>query len=274
MSAYLLNIALSYIHYQINSSVLLFSGENAQIKVNNILFYTQWIWVIIHSCVSTTWKGKKAMYRMGNKLWPFSLIVSLSLIYFNTNSCFVCNIILHNNRSARVNYLSISEYRIYYLWRQKDWAYVQMFCCFWRILEVLSPFCGATDTPVLDFWWHLLGFKARVSRLIHIRQWYTCYAFPDSPLLWHLLTSWWPVWLPSYSLPHICEQALVGLETRTYRAATHSKRSGSAGICTNVFSAPILFFQTQLTEVRWCTYSPNKYKMYTSVSRIYWIHNK
>ena len=20
----------------------------------------------------------------------------------------------------------------------------------------MSPFCGATDTPILDFWWHLL----------------------------------------------------------------------------------------------------------------------
>ena len=23
-------------------------------------------------------------------------------------------------------------------------------------LEGISPFCGATDTPVLDFWWHVL----------------------------------------------------------------------------------------------------------------------
>ena len=25
------------------------------------------------------------------------------------------------------------------------------------ILEDISPFCGATDTPVLDFWWYLLS---------------------------------------------------------------------------------------------------------------------
>ena len=27
---------------------------------------------------------------------------------------------------------------------------------FWKILEDISPFCGATDTPVLDFSWRLL----------------------------------------------------------------------------------------------------------------------
>ena len=27
---------------------------------------------------------------------------------------------------------------------------------FFKCLEDMSPFCGATDTPILDFWWHLL----------------------------------------------------------------------------------------------------------------------
>ena len=27
---------------------------------------------------------------------------------------------------------------------------------FQKSLEDMSPFCGATDTPVLDFWWRLL----------------------------------------------------------------------------------------------------------------------
>ena len=27
---------------------------------------------------------------------------------------------------------------------------------FFKFLEDMSPFCGATDTPVLDFWWRLL----------------------------------------------------------------------------------------------------------------------
>ena len=35
-----------------------------------------------------------------------------------------------------------------------------------KILEDTSPFCGTTDTPVLDFWWRLpLDFKARVDPL-------------------------------------------------------------------------------------------------------------
>ena len=34
----------------------------------------------------------------------------------------------------------------------------------------------------------------------------------------HLLTSWRPAWQPSRSLPHTCEQALVGLEAGTYHA--------------------------------------------------------
>ena len=25
-----------------------------------------------------------------------------------------------------------------------------------KLLEDMSPFCGATDTPILDFWWRLL----------------------------------------------------------------------------------------------------------------------
>ena len=27
---------------------------------------------------------------------------------------------------------------------------------FLKFLEDMSPFCGATDTPILDFWWRLL----------------------------------------------------------------------------------------------------------------------
>ena len=57
------------------------------------------------------------------------------------------------------------------------------------------------------------------------RQPYSClvevYTLPilwDSTLVQHLLTSWWTAWKPSWSLPCTCEQALVGLETRTYPA--------------------------------------------------------
>ena len=32
----------------------------------------------------------------------------------------------------------------------------------------------------------------------------------NSPLVQHLLTSWWPVWQPSYSLPYNYKQVLAG----------------------------------------------------------------
>ena len=51
-------------------------------------------------------------------------------------------------------------------------------------LEYISLFCWATDTPVLNFWWHL--------------SW-------DSPPVWHLLTYWWPVWQQNYTFPHTCQ---------------------------------------------------------------------
>ena len=60
----------------------------------------------------------------------------------------------------------------------------------------MSPFLGATDAPILDFW-SPLGFKARVGSAlfelsggVHV----TLYIPWDSPLVWHLLTSWWPAW--------------------------------------------------------------------------------
>ena len=28
-----------------------------------------------------------------------------------------------------------------------------------KFLEDITPFCGSTDAPVLDFWWHLLWFS-------------------------------------------------------------------------------------------------------------------
>ena len=63
-------------------------------------------------------------------------------------------------------------------------------------LEVISPFYGATDNAVVDFWWHLLWvLKPDWAGLFVLIQ--------------HLLTTW----EPNCSLPHTCEQAMVGLET-------------------------------------------------------------
>ena len=62
-----------------------------------------------------------------------------------------------------------------------------------------------------------LDFKGRVGSLICTCM---CYLVPwDSPVVQHPLTSWWPAWQSSQSLPCTCEQALVGLECGTYHAA-------------------------------------------------------
>ena len=44
-----------------------------------------------------------------------------------------------------------------------------------KFLEDISPFCGATDTPVLDLWWHFLW----VGSLIYVWQRHMCYTFPE-----------------------------------------------------------------------------------------------
>ena len=91
--------------------------------------------------------------------------------------------------------------------------------------EDISPFCGATDTPVLDFWWHLLWvskpeWAALCTCLVEV---YVLHVPWYSPLVWYLPTSWQPAWQPSQSLPYTCNQALVGLEWETY--STTGERS-------------------------------------------------
>ena len=60
----------------------------------------------------------------------------------------------------------------------------------------MSPFCGATDTSILDFWWRLLWVSKPewvlpYSSLASHIPW-------DSPLVQHLPTSWQPAWQPSH----------------------------------------------------------------------------
>ena len=95
----------------------------------------------------------------------------------------------------------------------------QFFFVFQKILEDISPFCGATDTPFMDFWWCLfwiskpewatlfvLGRGACVTQSLRL----TCGTTPADLLAWQL----------SGSLPGTCKQALVGLKTRIYHATT------------------------------------------------------
>ena len=71
-----------------------------------------------------------------------------------------------------------------------------------------------------EFTWKLLTFQQNERT-------------PDLTLECHLPTSWWRVWQLSYFVPHIGEQALVGLETRIYYAtASHSNlRSSVPNFC-------------------------------------------
>ena len=87
----------------------------------------------------------------------------------------------------------------------------------------MSPFCGAIDTPVLDFWWRLLQILNpqcaalfTVGRGIHV-PWDSHLVQPAD-----LLTA---SMAAEPSLPCTCE-TLVGLETGSYHATTHIVRWG------------------------------------------------
>ena len=77
---------------------------------------------------------------------------------------------------------------------------------------------GATDNPVLDFWWcHIWVSKPEWEALFTLGR-DICLQIPwDSHLVQHLLTSWQPSWHLRHSLSHTFKQALVGLETGIYR---------------------------------------------------------
>ena len=90
----------------------------------------------------------------------------------------------------------------------------------------MSPFCGATDTPLLDFWWCLLwvskpewaalfmlGGHVHVTCLLR----FTSGATPADLMVASMAAK--------PSLPHSCK-ALVGLQTGSFHAAAQSVRSG------------------------------------------------
>ena len=80
--------------------------------------------------------------------------------------------------------------------------YVQFFFFFFKFLEDMSPFLWGHWYPCFGLLvTSPLGFKARVGSalfelsrgipvMLHV-PW-------DSPLVWHLLTSWWPAWQLSH----------------------------------------------------------------------------
>ena len=63
----------------------------------------------------------------------------------------------------------------------------------WCILFKCVIFCGATDTPVLDFWWRLLsGFQSQSGQpYLHLAEAYMRFNPGATP---GLLTFWQPAW--------------------------------------------------------------------------------
>ena len=63
---------------------------------------------------------------------------------------------------------------------------IHAFMCdfFPKFLEDISPFCGVTDNPVLDFWWHLLWVsKPEWAALLALAKAYMLHVPWDSPLV-------------------------------------------------------------------------------------------
>ena len=117
----------------------------------------------------------------------------------------------------------------------------------------MSPFFGATDTPILDFWWRLLWVSKpewaalfKLGRGIHV----TCsLRFTSGVTPADLLVA---SKAAEPSLPHTCK-ALVGLKPGSYHATVHSVRSGRPDalltelfrlgyLLENIVKKPLIFF--------------------------------
>ena len=65
------------------------------------------------------------------------------------------------------------------------------------------------------------GFQSQSGQpYLSLTEVYMLHVPRDSPLVWHLLTSWWPAWQPSCSFPRNCDQTLMRLKTGIYHAST------------------------------------------------------
>ena len=86
-----------------------------------------------------------------------------------------------------------------------------VFCFFFKFLEDICPF-------LWGHWYPCFGILVMSAQDLNTRvDSPTCMLCcpctmdcSDSPLVWHLLTSWWPAWQLSHFNPRTCEQALVG----------------------------------------------------------------
>ena len=88
---------------------------------------------------------------------------------------------------------------------------VHIYLCLWGDLSYVEIF-----GPLIPLFWTSgdvsSGFQSHRGQphscLAYVP--YVLYVLWDSPLVWHLLTSWWQAWQPSHSQPHTYEQAIGG----------------------------------------------------------------
>ena len=108
------------------------------------------------------------------------------------------------------------------VYRFSFWWYfinVLTWTIFWKnFFEDMSPFLWGhwypcVGLPVMS----ALGFKARGGSLACMLPCLCTMDTSDSPLVWHLLTSWQPSWQPSHSL-HVCSRGrMPGFDRATSR---------------------------------------------------------
>ena len=96
-----------------------------------------------------------------------------------------------------------------------------------NILDMI-PFCRATDTPVLDFWWRLLWVSKPewvLPYLSLVEAYVLCYTFPEINLWCDTCQpSWWPAWQWS-RLFHISQYLYVEHNYRWKRASYLVKKN-------------------------------------------------
>ena len=126
-------------------------------------------------------------------------------------SVFYCRHAVPSVMSDRLVCLAFcSHLREAHLWNNncfkiaKENNFIYFFKHFWW---THISFYETADSPDLDFWWHLFWVsKPEWPTLFTEAE--VMYIPWDLPLVWHLLTSWWPAWQP-VAIPDICVSAEV-----------------------------------------------------------------
>ena len=98
---------------------------------------------------------------------------------------------------------------------------------FFLIFGGHGSFLWATDTPVLDFWWHLLWVsKPEWEALFALTEAYVLHTPWDSTLVWNLLNSWLWAMLSGLSRPLLAFLEVLSLRKFWSEwAASHVKSS-------------------------------------------------